>query len=112
VRLHDAGIAREDGLGMLAAAVWRIEVDDGGRRRSGEGLIVAHHGPEPTGAALALGEDGHGGLVGMDRIPLSWSNVSDNSRGVRSISRIRGPTGNAEEIPQDDVPVVLPSRHR
>jgi hypothetical protein len=45
-----------------------LAVSNGGRRRSGKGLVVAHPGPELAGAALALGEDGDGGLIGVDAL--------------------------------------------
>src|SRR5437879_2902952 len=56
IGLHQAGIARQVTLGMLAAAVARVEEGGRGRIGSGEGPIVAHIGPEAPGSGLALGQ--------------------------------------------------------
>src|ERR1700686_1221741 len=68
VRLHQPGITRQMLLGMLAAAVGRVE--EGRRRRvtTAERLIVADVSPQSAGAALALGLHLHGRLVGMNAL--------------------------------------------
>ncbi len=66
VRLHQAAVACEVTLGMLAGAVARIEERRGGRVAPVEGLIVAHIGPQPSSARLALRQHRHSGVVGMD----------------------------------------------
>ena len=55
-------------LGMLAAAIGRVE--EHRRRRIGAAKrpVVAHIGPQPAGAGLALGQHRHGGVVGMDAL--------------------------------------------
>ena len=68
VRLHQSGITCQVLLGMLAATVARIEEHRRRRIRAAERPVVAHIGPQPAGAGLALGQHRHGGVVGMDAL--------------------------------------------
>jgi hypothetical protein len=45
VGLHDAAEAGEENLGMLTAAVGRVEVGGSGWIGAAEGSVVAHHCP-------------------------------------------------------------------
>ena len=67
IRLHQADIAGQVTLGMLAAAVGRVEERRRRRIGSAERLVVAHIGPQPSRAGLALGLDRHRGVVGRIR---------------------------------------------
>jgi hypothetical protein len=79
VCLHQPYIAGKMLFGMFGAAIGRVEEDHGRRIAACKWPVVAHISPEPPGPGLALGEDRHGGVVGMDalggedvrRLPLS-----------------------------------------
>jgi hypothetical protein len=66
VGLHQPGIARQMLLRMFTTTIRRVE--EHGRRRiwASKRAVVAHIGPEPAGPGLALGQDRHRGVVGVD----------------------------------------------
>jgi hypothetical protein len=69
VCLHQSGVADKMLLGMLAAAITRIEQHR--RRRIGPAKrrVVAHIGPQAAGTGLVLRQDRHGRIVGgMDAL--------------------------------------------
>jgi len=68
VRLHQAGVGRKVSVRMHAATIGRIEERRCRRRGPGKRAVVAHVGPQPAGAALALRQHLHGGVVGMDAL--------------------------------------------
>ena len=55
-------------LRMLTATIRRV--DEHSRRRIGAGkrAVIAHIGSEAAGAGLALGQDWHRGVVGVDAL--------------------------------------------
>jgi hypothetical protein len=55
-------------LGMLACAIARIEERSCRRLRPRKRPVIAHVSPQPAGAGLALGQDRHGRVVGMDAL--------------------------------------------
>ena len=58
IRLHQAGIAGQVPLGMLAAAVGRVEERRRRRVGSAERPVVAHIGPQPPVRVLPLASTG------------------------------------------------------
>ena len=65
IGLKDPGIAGEMLLGMDAGAIRRVEEHGGRRRSAAERTIITHIGPNPSGAALALRQHRHRGVVAM-----------------------------------------------
>ena len=68
VRLDDAGVGAEPGLGMGAGAVRRVEVGRGRRVRAAEGTIVAYRRPEPASARLPAGKNRDRRVVEVDAV--------------------------------------------
>ena len=66
VGLHDADIAGEMFLGMLAGTRSRIAEDGRWRILAAERSIVAHISPDPTCHGLHFGQHRHLRVVGMD----------------------------------------------
>src|SRR5262249_24120607 len=73
VGLENAGVSGEMPLGMLAAAIGRIEVHCSWSSGAAERLIVAHIGPYTPGPRLHFGEHRHRGVVTVD--PLGSEHV-------------------------------------
>jgi hypothetical protein len=88
VRLHQSDITRKMRFGMRAGTVGRVEERSRGRIVSGERPIVAHIGPQATGARLALGQHRHRRIVGMDA--LSCKDVRLDRLDQRPQGRSRG----------------------
>src|SRR6516164_8143158 len=55
-------------LRMLTATIRRVEEHGRWWIGTGKWPVVAHIGPEPTGPGLALGQDWHCGVVGVDAL--------------------------------------------
>jgi len=68
IRLHRSRVARKMGFRMLAGSVGRVEERGCGWRMPGEWPVVAHIGPHAAGTRLALGQNRHGRIVGMDAL--------------------------------------------
>ena len=69
VAVEEALAAFEQGGGVHALAVGRVEIQSRRRGRSRPGPLVAHKRPQPTGLGLAAAriEHGDGGVVGVQR---------------------------------------------
>ena len=52
-------------LGVIGGSIARVEKDRRRRIGAAEGRIVAHIGPQPPGARLALRQNWHGRIVVM-----------------------------------------------
>ena len=86
---------------MLAAAIGRVEVDRRRRVGAAERPVVAHVGPQPPGAGLALGEHRHGRVVGVDA--LGGEHVGADRLDQRHQGRRRGadPVGQRRDVERD-----------
>src|SRR5439155_13377063 len=68
IGLQDAGEGGQMLLRMLASTVARGVIDRRRWRWPGEGPVIPHICPDPTGLALALRQDADGGVVAMQAL--------------------------------------------
>ena len=78
VRLQDARIGGEVPLRVFAPPVGRVVEHRRGRRGATERPVVAHIGPQSSGARLAFGQHRHRGVVAVQ--PLCRQHVSLDQR--------------------------------
>lgn len=83
VGLHQSGIACQMLLRMHAATVQRVEEHGCRRIWAGKRTVVAHIGPDPASPGLALGQDRHRGVIGVDALGAKTCLRIASTNGIR-----------------------------
>ncbi|MGY3116189.1 hypothetical protein ACVWXQ_000124 [Bradyrhizobium sp. S3.14.4] len=106
ISLQDTGEGGQLLLWMLASTVARGVIDRRRWRWPGEGPVIPHICPDPTGLALALGQDADGGVVAMPGARQQAHGVRSSGRAA-SRRRSRGRPGRPASTMAGPIPSAL-----